>query len=388
MKKYGGIFLSVVVMSVGLCHAATQPKTEQEVKLLVRKGLRELVKPNLDHLCYWKEGANERNVEGALLVMPAAIRVVQECTALLKPSRAKRTPGDWSAIFNAVDRACASLGSTIHGGHKLSGVTRLPVYLKYLTGLESLQLINSSFERSETLADLSGLSELKALAIHPNEVGYVVSGTPIDHLPDLSKTKLLALDVRDNDLTLSNILTALKTRAQFIEFLDVSGTKVSQNELADLARMPKLKELHLDGLGLTELPAQIANLTNLVHLSLNKNKFQHATGLAHLSGCSSLEVLSLGENGLFVLPDMSNLQNLEVLYLADNKLTSKEYTQLGNLTKLETLVLRNNQLDGKGLNELFKLNLTYLDLSDNKLSKQAKKSVEQKFSKLEQLFLE
>jgi internalin A len=101
-------------------------------------------------------------------------------------------------------------------------------------------------------------------------------------------------------------------------------------------------ELDLHGLGLTELPPEIGNLTRL-------------------------EILALGNNELISLPpQIGNLNNLRVLYLHDNEL-SELPPEIGNLTNLWLLLLKHNQLTSipPEISDLSKL--CVLDLYNNQL---------------------
>ncbi len=93
------------------------------------------------------------------------------------------------------------------------------------------------------------------------------------------------------------------------------------------------------------IPAQIANLSNLGHLSLS---FNQLTGPMppQLTNLASLELLWLSDNKLTgpIPPQLGNLANLWILSLGFNRLDGTIPPQLGNLTNLEDLRLNDNQL--------------------------------------------
>lgn len=94
--------------------------------------------------------------------------------------------------------------------------------------------------------------------------------------------------------------------------------------------------------GLTSLPVEISNLTNLRELDLSYNSL---TSLRpEIGNLTSLQVLRLPFNQLASLPpEIGNLTNLTGLYLAGNRLVSLP-PEIGNLTKLEHLFPYHNRL--------------------------------------------
>lgn len=151
----------------------------------------------------------------------------------------------------------------------------------------------------------------------------------------------------------------------------------------------KSNSLDLSWKNLTEVPSQIARLTNLTELILNSNQLSSLPDW--LGELSNLTSLYLRSNRLSSLPEsLGKLSNLTQLDLSDNDLSLLP-NSLGKLSNLTSLQLRSNQLSslpdsiGK-LSELTKLdlrsnqisslsdslsqlgNLTRLDLSFNQLS--------------------
>jgi Leucine-rich repeat (LRR) protein len=125
--------------------------------------------------------------------------------------------------------------------------------------------------------------------------------------------------------------------------------------------------LSLAGLGITELPPEIGNLTNLQTLWLNHNDL---TSLPpEIGNLTNLQSLVLNHNQLSSLPaEIGNLSSLKELDLAYNELRGLPST-IGNLSSLNQLYLSNNQLRSLPP-EMGKLaSLTWLDLSQNQLGR-------------------
>ena len=118
--------------------------------------------------------------------------------------------------------------------------------------------------------------------------------------------------------------------------------------------------LRLMGLGLTQLPAEIGELTILQELQLGGNRLTSLP--AEIGQRTNLEKLNLWRNQLTSLPpEIGQLTNLRELYLRDNRLTTLP-PEIGQLTKLESLDLRNNQLTSlpPEIEQLPKLEILYL----------------------------
>jgi len=167
---------------------------------------------------------------------------------------------------------------------------------------------------------------------------------------------------------------------------------ISRDELLAIleeARRNNTTVLDLSERGITELPEEIACLTNLQRLSLSFNRLTHLSEavanfndlrylylennqLTHLpeaiANLNNLQVLSLSHNQLTHLPEaIANLNNLQHLDLANNQLTEL-LEAIANLTNLETLYLENNQLTDLPEAIANLNNLQVLSLSHNQLT--------------------
>jgi hypothetical protein len=156
----------------------------------------------------------------------------------------------------------------------------------------------------------------------------------------------------------------------------ITGHSFAQDELSPyeiaLERIESAKEhdrgvLYLSGLGLTEVPPEIATLSNLRELVLSNN---HLSSLApEIFQLSKLQALILTNNHLTQLaPEIGNLSQLTVLALPHNQLSSLP-AEIGNLHNLQSLYLYHNDLTNLPpeighLDNLQLVNLSYNQLTE------------------------
>ena len=271
------------------------------------------------------------------------------------------TKEEFEAISKAFTQACENLGKSIVSDHaNLSNGrfansvvneiplidgnfedlinengkwTQLPAFLNYTKNLTYLDLSFNTFAPRETFAALSTMHQLKTL--------FIMSGRysePINHLPDLSQTQLIFLDVSSNHLTLNQVIAALGKQAPFIEQLYLSDTSVTEQELPLLAPCQALHTLYLSGLNLTALPEVFSQLVNLQYLDLSFNKFTQK-GLSILPTLKNLILLSLDNNNLTEIPNLNKLPALNFLNLRDNHLSVDAKTYLQQLKKDNPVIL-------------------------------------------------
>lgn len=120
--------------------------------------------------------------------------------------------------------------------------------------------------------------------------------------------------------------------------------------------------LNLNNLFLTEIPPQVAKLTQLTELNLSKNQLTEINGLDKLV---SLIRLDLSENQITEISGLNSLSKLSKLDISNNLIT--ELKGLDNLSNLLELNCLSNKIeDIKGLQALIKL--VDLNLSFNKIS--------------------
>jgi len=132
------------------------------------------------------------------------------------------------------------------------------------------------------------------------------------------------------------------------------------------ARRSGARKLSLSGMGITELPAKLGQLTQLQILDLAHNGL---TALPEVVGqLTQLQILNLDYNGLTALPGVvGQLTQLQYLSLANNGLTALP-VGVGQLKQLQSLDLSNNRLTAlpEGVEQLRQLQS--LHLSNNQLT--------------------
>jgi len=136
--------------------------------------------------------------------------------------------------------------------------------------------------------------------------------------------------------------------------------------IAEAAR-EGVTELALTGEGLTVLPPEIGQLSNLIALDLSDNQLTNLPEA--IAKLSNLTTLDLGENYLMNLPEViAKLSNLTTLYFWGNRLTNLPEAIVAKLINLTTLNISSNQLTSLPETIAQLPSLTKLDLRDNQLA--------------------
>ncbi|RCJ25694.1 GTPase [Nostoc sp. ATCC 43529] len=147
--------------------------------------------------------------------------------------------------------------------------------------------------------------------------------------------------------------------------LDLSFNKLSSLR-GEIGQLTNLQTLNLRSNQLSSLSEEIIQLTKLRWLNLNENQLSSLPG--EIGQLTNLQSFYLKENQLSSLPrEIGQLTNLQSLYLSFNKLSSLP-GEIGQLTNLQSLYLSGNKLSSLPA-EIGKLtNLQSLYLSGNQLS--------------------
>ena len=171
-------------------------------------------------------------------------------------------------------------------------------------------------------------------------------------------------------LTYLESLTAEKAIASEIQYLvslteltDLKITKstVSSENLAYIAKMPKLKSLTLSDCDLSSI-ANLSGATSLEYLDLNNNAIRDIKALGTIP---TLQELNLSHNALNNLSALSALTALEKLDISYNSLST--LNGLSGLPRLSQIIADHNSISQ--IDQIDTLNtLTYLSLNANKLT--------------------
>ncbi|ACC84329.1 COR domain-containing protein [Nostoc punctiforme] len=134
----------------------------------------------------------------------------------------------------------------------------------------------------------------------------------------------------------------------------------------EIGQLTNLQTLHLDSNQLSSLPPKIGQLTNLQTLHLRSNQLSSLP--PEIGQLTNLQTLHLGNNQLSSLPpEIGQLTNLQSLHLWINQLSSLP-PEIGQLTNLQSLDLDSNQLSSLPPEFGQLTNLQSLDLGSNQLS--------------------
>ncbi|CAH1251193.1 RIPK2 [Branchiostoma lanceolatum] len=149
---------------------------------------------------------------------------------------------------------------------------------------------------------------------------------------------LLYLDLSNQGLT--------SIPEEVFDITDLEVLNVSNNKLTcipeAIGRLQKLSLLYANGNMLTSLPQAIGSLQQLTHLYIHNNQLTEVpSGVCSLS---NLEVFTVSNNNLSTLPPgVEKLQKLRELYIRGNQLTEVP-PGVCSLPNLEVLAVSNNKL--------------------------------------------
>ena len=147
-----------------------------------------------------------------------------------------------------------------------------------------------------------------------------------------------------------------------LEELILTGCRIPDTELPQIAALPALTRLTLDDCGLSTI-ANLAGAVNLTYLNLANNTVRH---LDVLSGMPYLSEIDLQHNAVSTLAPLSGLSGLQKLNVSYNSIT--DLSSITGCQKLTWLDAGHNSLSGLGsvaaLTGLTHLNLEYNKISD------------------------
>lgn len=200
----------------------------------------------------------------------------------------------------------------------------------------------------------------------------VIDGSLIEHfeteflgyLPNLSKFSIINSFLRRIPNFSSHSPSPFKLRSINLSHNHISTYATNQSQLGPFTKLPSLESLFLTDNTLTDLNL-VVNCPTLTHLDLSSNQLSRVSqGLGQLTALTDLR---LSSNSLNSLPSiaMSNLRNLQSLYLSGNSfLTFPIITS----TQLRQLYLDKNSLLAIPSDLSHLKYLSVLNLSHNKIA--------------------
>lgn len=200
------------------------------------------------------------------------------------------------------------------------------------------------------ITDLRGIECFTNLDFVDLSVNLITDVSPIGVLPVITNLGLTMNQVAD--------ITPLAASST-LENLWIAGNRIS--DLSPLSSLTKLKTLGLSSNSISDL-APLRELTTLTDVDVSYNTF---TSIEPLGGLAGLRNLTVGPNPAFGgdLSPITNLAQLEMLFLPDCGLEDAELAALSSLTDLDYLDLTNNGIVDVGA--LSAYSNTTLTLNDN-----------------------
>ncbi len=177
--------------------------------------------------------------------------------------------------------------------------------------------------------------EIVCASLVPEEAEIILE------LEQLINRKIECMSLKDDLANYSDIYPYYNAQGNHVIILDLSNCKLS--EIPEIiARLKKIKELHLGGNDLLTIPETIRKLKNLEMLSLWNNKIQILP--EWIAELKSLKTLHLSYNQIEIIPKLiGNMKSLKELALDSNKLTIIPEA-IRKLKNLEMLGLSNNKI--------------------------------------------
>ncbi|KAK7373857.1 hypothetical protein VNO80_07277 [Phaseolus coccineus] len=261
---------------------------------------------------------------------------------------------------------------------------------KWPTNLQKLWLSHNSLS-NEFVSSLSGLSRLQSLHLRSNQLEGAIN---ISGSKSLSRLDVLDLDGNMIDgKKLRESLRALSSsiRKLHMSYNNFTGTILAEDfhDLSELEHLTLDKNNNMEN----EFFKSIGNLTSLKVLSLSDCQINGTLPAIDWSKLKKLEELNLIQNGFegFLPKSFINMTSLWKLDLSQNHFMVKFDSNIATLTSLEyfdftenqfevpvsfTTFVNHSNLKGSVPRELGKMELLYkLDLSNNQLSEEISEDI-------------
>lgn len=237
-------------------------------------------------------------------------------------------------------------------------VSPLSIFGYTIGGVVELMTFSDEAVEAE-VRNLLGVDSSKEL--YTNDLWTIKSFTMPGNAKDYSDLKHMAfLESLTIENGIADQIGNIASLANLTQ-LKITGTSLSQSDIADIGALPMLQNLTLQNCSLTSI-AGLENATKLVTLDLSNNTIRD---IRALSSMKELQELYLQKNAVVDLTPISACTALTTLDISSNAITS--LAPVTNVTSLTWLNASTNAVTDLG--DIGKLSsLSVLNLNSNKLS--------------------